>query len=358
MKILPVVFASVFLTLAAPGAEKAAPARSPADQARDEFNQARNQQGAKLDQARFQQVIGKGLAFLEKFPTNSNVNAVVRDLATWPDQAMRDRKNQAAQRAAYISQLKYEVVNARYKPDLSDEAKAALGALDVAALDFEVRQAPSRASVSELREKIEALAQMPKAGRFMADRELSYVEIVQATMGAERAVAHLQELLKHPEKGVVDAAKRELNLRELEREPADVKLTTLDGRTFDLAQLRGKVVAVYFWSTTNTRSTGGFETLRTVFGDNRKKGFELVAVSLDKAEDQAKVEKFAKDARTGFAFAFDGKGNRGETAQRLSVTSAPTLVLFNPDGLMVARNLPLNQLDAAVKKLLAPAKKK
>lgn len=358
MKILSLLCASAFLTLASLGAEKSAPTKSPADQARDEFNQARNQPGGKLDHARFQLVIGKGIAFLEKFPTNSNVNTVVRELATWPDQSMRDRKTQAAQRAAYISQLKYEVVNARYKPDLSDEAKAALAALDVAATDFEVRQAPSKALVSELRDKIDALAQLPKVGRFLADREMSYVEIINVTMGAERSAAHLQELLQHPEKGVVDAAKRELNLRQLEREPADVKLTTLDGKTFDLTQLRGKVVAFYFWSTTSGRSTSGFETLRMVFADHRKKGLELVAVSLDKAEDQAKVEKFVKDARASFAFAFDGKGNRGDAAQRLSVTSAPNLVLFNQDGLMVAHNLALNQFDGVVKKLLTPAKKK
>src|SRR4051812_2688999 len=157
---------------------KATGPKSPADQARDEFNKARNEQGGKFDQARFDKVIKPGVAFLEQYPTNGNAPAVVRDLVGWIDTVKMDRKTDGASRTAFLSQLKYVLLNERYKEGLSDDAKAALGALDVAAADAELRETPSRPALAELREKINAFAEMPKTSRFLPDREISYYQIV------------------------------------------------------------------------------------------------------------------------------------------------------------------------------------
>lgn len=70
-----------------------------------------------------------------------------------------------------MTQLKYEVTNQRYKEGLTNDAMAAMVALDIAATDFEFRDTPSRDAVAPLREKLDALDAMPGGRRFLKDRE-------------------------------------------------------------------------------------------------------------------------------------------------------------------------------------------
>ena len=85
-------------------------------------------------------------------------------------------------------------------------------------------------------------------------------------------------------------AREELNIVEVKKEPYALKFTGLDGKEVDFAQLRGKVVALYFWSTTNKASTDRIEPLKQLLSTYKKRGFEIVSVCYDKAEDRAKVE--------------------------------------------------------------------
>ena len=57
---------------------------------------------------------------------------------------------------------------------------------------------------------------------------------------------------------------------------------TLDGKPYDLAQERGKVVMVFFWSTGCAVCRDKMPELRANYMAWRDKAFQLVAVSLDK----------------------------------------------------------------------------
>jgi hypothetical protein len=339
-------------------APKAAAPKSPADILRDDFNKARNEQGGKFDQARFDKVIKPGVAFLQQFPTNGNAPAVVRDLVTWMDTVKMDRKTQGALRVAYLSQLKYVLLNERYKEDLSEDAKAALSALDVAVADADIREAPTKAAIGELRDKLNAFTEMPKAARFLPDREISYYQIVNGIEGPERGEAHLKKLIEHKEKGVQDVAKRELNLFELRRNPVDWKLTGIDGKAFDFAANRGKIIAIYFWSTGNRDIAKNLDMLQQVQSDNRKKGVELVTVSYDKAEDREKLTKFIKENGVKALVHFDGTGNKNEFGTKLNYGTPPKLAVFGQKGTLEFYDLQPNQFERAVKTLLEPPKKK
>jgi peroxiredoxin len=363
-RLLTLVAASCLALVAAahaqaPKSGKTAPApRSPADLARDEFNKARNEQGGKFDPARFQRVIAPGIAFLQQYPTNTNANAVIRDIVGWPDTVKLDRKTQAPQRIAYMSHLRFVVLGERFKDDLSEDAKAAMAALEVALSDAELREQPTRQAVTDLRTKLDALAKNPRAGRFLAEREMSYVQILNALQGPAQGEEHLQALSKHKEKSVADRAKTELSLMDLRREPVNWKITGIDGKAFDFAQHRGKIIAVYFWSTASSTSTRNLEMLRQVHSSYRRRGLEVVTVSYDKEEDRAKLEKFIKDNRVAFPVYFDGKGSRNEFGSRLNYTSVPRLALFDQKGVLAFHDLNANQLEGAVKRLLEPPAKK
>ena len=323
--------------------------KSPADLAGEAFGKLYNDKAAKLSQERFTQVIAAGLDFLTKYPTHWRANAVIKDLAFFGD-SIRDKKL-AAYRSAYVTQLKYEVTNQRYKEGISNDAKAALAALDVAATDFEFRDAPSKDAIMPLREKLDALDAMPGGRRFLRDRESSYVEILTRGVSPATGEVHLNKLLKHPDKGVADMARSELNIVEIKKVPYDLKFTAVDGKPVDLAALRGKVVALVIWSGTSAGTVTMIDQVMQARSFN-KKTVEIIGVSFDKEVDREKVTKFIKDQKITWPVHFDGKEAQNGWAAKMNVGKAPAIVLFDKKGMFVRNNQNAGQLEGELKRLI------
>lgn len=326
-----------------------APAKSPEDLVSDAFYKIFNDKEAKLSQERFTQVITAGFVFLTKYPTHGRANGVIKDLANFGG-SITDKKL-AAYRAAYVTQLKFEVVNQRYKEGMTDDAKAAMMALEVAAVDFETRDAPSRDAINALREKIDALATTPGGGRFLPDREKSYVEILTRGMSPAVGEAHLNKLLAHTDKGVAGMARTEMNMVEAKKAPSELKFTAMDGREVDLTKLRGKVVALVIWSGTGAPVVKMIDDVKQAQSFN-KKNLEVVGVSFDKEADREKVMKFIKDNKITWPVHFDGKEAKNEWAPKLNVTRAPAIVIFDKKGFFVRNNQNAGQLEGEVKRLM------
>jgi peroxiredoxin len=343
------------------GGDKKAPApKTPADLAFDEFNKVKNEQGGKFDQSRFQRLIAAGLGYLSQYPTHGRVSEVIRELAFF---AKSIDAKQAALRTSYASNLKLEVTNYRYKEGLSDPAKAAIAALDAAIADYDVREVFNADNVNTLREKIDALAQTPGGERFLVDRERSYSHVLMVGSGLPRAEAHLKKLLEHPQKPVQAMAREELVLVEARKQPLDLKFTGLDGKEVDLAQLRGKVVVIVFWSSTNKGSTDRFEGFRQLSSNYRKKGMEIVTVSHDKEEDREKLAKFIKENRIAWPVLFDGKAAKGEFSAKVNATGVPRIYIVDQKGILqttltdervsrVTADFSTRQVEGKIKQLL------
>ena len=203
------------------------------------------------------------------------------------------------------------------------------------------------------------LAEAPGGARFLADRERSYVHILTLGTSLARAEDHLKKLLAHPDKGVAGMARTELNLVEIKRQPYELSFTAFDGKPVDFAQLRGKVVVLYFWSSTNKGSIGALDALKQIASDYRKKGLEVVTVSYDKAEDREKLAAAIKENRISWPVHFDGKGAKAEFAAKLNITGVPALLVFDQKGMLLHTmqgtnltvNLPVNQLDGQVRRM-------
>ena len=334
----------------APAAKAAkAPEKSPADLAGEAFGKLYSDKEAKLSQERFTQVIAAGLDFLTKYPTHWRANNVIKDLAFFGD-SIRDKKL-AAYRTAYVTQLKYEVTNQRYKEGLTKDALAAMVALDIAATDFEFRDAPSRDGIAPLREKLDALDAMPGGRRFLKDRESSYVEILTRGVSPAAGEAHLNKLLKHADKGVADMARSELNMVEIKKVPYELKFTALDGKQVDLAALRGKVVALVIWSGSSAGNVTMIDQVMQARSFN-KKTVEVIGVSFDKEVDREKVMKFIKDQKITWPVHFDGKEAQNGWAARMNVGKAPAIVLFDKKGMFVRNNQNAGQLEGELKRLI------
>jgi peroxiredoxin len=66
-------------------------------------------------------------------------------------------------------------------------------------------------------------------------------------------------------------------------------VTLLDGRTFDLAQERGKVVIVNFWATWCSPCRAEMPRLDSVYKRYHERGVDLLGLSVDDANDRAAV---------------------------------------------------------------------
>jgi cytochrome c biogenesis protein CcmG/thiol:disulfide interchange protein DsbE len=69
--------------------------------------------------------------------------------------------------------------------------------------------------------------------------------------------------------------------------------TALDGQTFDLAKLHGKVVLVNFWATWCAPCRKEMPILDAFYRRYRGQGLELIGISVDFARDGAKMRKAA-----------------------------------------------------------------
>jgi cytochrome c biogenesis protein CcmG, thiol:disulfide interchange protein DsbE len=71
-------------------------------------------------------------------------------------------------------------------------------------------------------------------------------------------------------------------------------LTTLDGSTFDLAKLRGKVVMVNYWATWCAPCRKEMPKLDAFYKKYQPQGLEIVGISIDFERDLEKARKVAR----------------------------------------------------------------
>ncbi len=78
---------------------------------------------------------------------------------------------------------------------------------------------------------------------------------------------------------------------ELEQPAPPLKGKFFTGETFNLAAMGGKVVLVNFYSSYCKFCAYEIGNLETFYEHNRNKGFEVIVVGVDSAEDRPRVER-------------------------------------------------------------------
>lgn len=344
---LPVRLAvGLALSLAALFAAEPAKVKSPGDIAAEAFFKMRDDKDASLSGVRIQQLQKSGMDFLAAYPTHARANSVVTALANFGG-TIKDKKLQPM-REYWGSQLNYEIVNRRTRSDIPDEARAVFGSLDAAYAGYMARTAPSRNTLETFRDKIDRLAELEGGGRYLPNQERDYIHVLLMVSG-KQAEAHARKLLESPNKKIAGVAREELNLIELGQQPLELKVATLDGRGFDAAQLRGKVLYFVFWSTTNEASVKDLAALQDFYKPYQKLGVEIVTVAHD--TDAAALAKFVKAKGYAWPVLFDGQGRKGEFSVRTNTRNLPAAVLFNQQGTLVRTGVRGNQLEAEVIRL-------
>lgn len=134
-------------------------------------------------------------------------------------------------------------------------------------------------------------------------------------------------------------------------------LPTADGDTFNLSDLRGKVVLINFWASwcAPCREKAPallelHENYQNEEFDDGETGFEIVCVSLDRNQAAWK-NGIQKDQIDGLVNVGDMKGWKSEAARTYSIKRIPTMVLINGTGEIVALNPGTKDLNKKLKSM-------
>jgi len=121
----------------------------------------------------------------------------------------------------------------------------------------------------------------------------------------------------------------------------EIDLPGVDG-SVTLEQFKGKVVYVDFWASWCKPCIQSFPWLHDIKENYSAKGFEVVAINLDK--DQALAEEFLKVMDVNFVVAFD---ESGDTASRYKLKGMPSSYLIGRDGKLYAAHIGFREKDKA-----------
>jgi peroxiredoxin len=107
----------------------------------------------------------------------------------------------------------------------------------------------------------------------------------------------------------------------------DFTLTSVDGKTITLSQLRGKVVLLDFWATWCAPCRLAIPHLNDLYKAYRKRGLEIIGLSLDKASAE-RVRKFALNMGIEYIIIMAND----ELVKKYGISPIPTTYLIDREG--------------------------
>lgn len=119
---------------------------------------------------------------------------------------------------------------------------------------------------------------------------------------------------------------------------------------FNLDELRGRLVVVYFWTSTSERAAEDFQTLKQLTDRYVGRGLEVVYVNMD--ADAAQGRAFLSGRLTAGIHCHQPGGLDGPLAERYGIQEVPQAFLIGRDGTLLKHSLPASRLEAELGGLL------
>jgi thiol-disulfide isomerase/thioredoxin len=222
--------------------------------------------------------------------------------------------------------------------------------------DYAARMSDKKPNFEELQQwwvkKLSEFVQGYSKSEDAADA-LGQLGMVSELMGKETEAKNWYQKLARDfaDKPAAQKAQGAIRRLECEGKPFELSAPTLDGGSFDIAKLKGKLVAVYYWASWNGQCVGDFAKLKLLLDTNAKQGLELVCVNLDSSKDDATA--FLKRSPVPGTHLFkDGGLDNSPLAAQYGIMVLPNLFLLDKDGKVLSRTVQVATLEEELKKQL------
>lgn len=138
-----------------------------------------------------------------------------------------------------------------------------------------------------------------------------------------------------------------------ERAP-DIRLTTLDGETIQLAELRGSPTIVAFWATSCVTCVQEIPHFAALYEELAPRGLEFIAVAME-YDPPNQVEAMVQARNMPYTVAIDSDGSAARAFGEVRLT--PTTFVIGPNGEILQRRLgmmDMERLRSRLEDLLPP----
>ncbi|MDR0660161.1 MAG: AhpC/TSA family protein [Prevotellaceae bacterium] len=130
----------------------------------------------------------------------------------------------------------------------------------------------------------------------------------------------------------------------------EISLPDKSGKEVKLSSLKGKVILLYFWSTTMEGNQLDNRELLNLYEKYHSKGLEIYQVSLD--TDRTRWIKAIETQELPWINVCDGKGTSSPVALTYNIQALPNNFIFSKDEDLAAKNLFGDALDKKIAELL------
>lgn len=113
--------------------------------------------------------------------------------------------------------------------------------------------------------------------------------------------------------------------------------------TFNLDELRGKVVIVYFWTSASAQAAEDFDLLKHLTDRCAGRGLEVVYVNMDADPSQGRA--FLSGRLTAGVHCYQAGGLQGPVAERYGLQELPQAFLVGREGTLLKHSLPVSRLE-------------
>jgi len=131
-------------------------------------------------------------------------------------------------------------------------------------------------------------------------------------------------------------AMAKLEADDVKRQDINFTLTDLNGKSWTLKDLKGKVVMVNFWATWCPPCQKEMPDLEALYTQYKDAGFVILAISQDDETDEAKVVPFIAERKVTYPIFLDPTAKMGKLFE---VNGIPKSFVYDRNGKLVAQSI-------------------